>query len=151
MAEPSPLSEKEQRRRSAAALFLKVHDLSLDEAAGAPVTRLCNLMITEGFLTNVDGLRVCAATAEGARVQYHRDRAWTEVMRLPAQVQVAVINRLKVMANLDVAKRSLQEGMLKVRLRGQVLVVGIAVRLHGDSEEATLDLPPRAGEAAAGS
>lgn len=151
MAQGSPLPEKEQRRRSAAALFLKVHDLAVDDGAAPqrPVTRLCNLMISEALLTKSNGLRVCAAMGDGAAVQFHRDGTWVDVMRLPPQVQVPVINRLKVMANLDIAKHPVQEGTLKVRLQGQVLSLGIAVRLHGDFEEATVDLPPRSGEAEA--
>ena len=151
MTQESPLPEKEQRRRSAAALFLKVHDLAVDDGAAAqpPVTRLCNLMLSEALLTKSSGLRVCAVTGEGAAVQFHRDGTWLEAMRLPPQVQVAVINRLKVMANLDIAKHPVQEGALKVRVQGQVLSLGITVRLHGDSEEATVDLPPRSGEAEA--
>jgi hypothetical protein len=83
MAEGSPRSEKERRRRSAAALFLKVHDLAFDDAAAAqrPVTRLRNLMISEGLLTDSDGLRVCAATVRGAPVQFHRAGAWSEFWR----------------------------------------------------------------------
>ena len=146
----SALSDEERRRRSAADLFLKVHDLTVDDAATAqrPVPRLCNLMISEALLANSDRLRVCAATAEGAPVQFQRAGHWAEVMRLPAGVQGPVINRLKVMANLDVAKHPVQEGMLKVRFQDEELSVGITVRLQEDSEEATLDLPPRTGKVA---
>jgi type II secretory ATPase GspE/PulE/Tfp pilus assembly ATPase PilB-like protein len=146
----SPLSDEELRRRSAAALFLKVHDLTVDDAAAAqrPVPRLCDLMISEALLTNSDRLRVCAATAQGAPVQFQRDGHWVDVMRFPAGVQVPVINRLKVMANLDVAKHPVQEGMLKVRFQGEELSVGITVRLQEESEEAILDLLPRTGRVA---
>jgi len=65
MTEQSPGSEAEQRRRSAADLFLKVHDL--DDAAGAesarrPIVRLCNLMIQESLQAGDDQLRVLAPT-----------------------------------------------------------------------------------------
>jgi type II secretory ATPase GspE/PulE/Tfp pilus assembly ATPase PilB-like protein len=147
MAEGSPLSDDEQRRRSAAALFLKVHDLDDAVAAGSaqgPVARLCNLMISEGLYANGDELRVCAPTTESAQVQLHREGTWVDIMRVPAQAQSPVVNRLKVMANLDIAKRPLQEGTLKVRLQGQVLSLAITVRLRGTAEEASLHLPPRA-------
>jgi type II secretory ATPase GspE/PulE/Tfp pilus assembly ATPase PilB-like protein len=146
--EPPP-SDKEQRRRSAAGLFLKVHDLSVGSASemGPPVTRLCNLIISEALLTGSDGVRVGAPTTEGAQVQFHRAGAWVDVMRVPAPIQAPIVNRLKVMANLDVAKHPTQEGSLKVRLQGEVLSLGIMVTLRGTAEEASLTLPPRSGEA----
>jgi len=146
MTEQSPSSEAEQRRRSAADLFLKVHDL--DDAAGAgnaqrPVVRLCNLMIQESLQAAGDQLRVLAPTAEGATVQLLRADAWIDIMRVPAAVHVPLINRLKVMANLDIARQPLQQGVLKVRMHGEELTLGIEVRLRGDAEEALLQLPPR--------
>jgi type II secretory ATPase GspE/PulE/Tfp pilus assembly ATPase PilB-like protein len=149
MTEQAPDSGSEQRRRSAAALFLKVHDL--DEAAAAgiaspPVVRLCDLMIHESLQADGDQLRVLAPTGGGATIQLHRDGAWTDIMRVPAAVQVPLINRLKVMANLDIGRQPLQQGVVKVRIEGEVLTLGIEVKLRGDAEEALLQLPPRSGE-----
>lgn len=133
----------EQRRRSAASLFLKVYDLDpVAAAAQRPVAHLCHLMLSESLRTGCDGLRVLAPEEQRARVQMHRDGTWVDVMALPAQAQVPVINRLKVMANLDIARRPVQEGTLKVRLRGEERSLAITVRLRGDFEEASLELSP---------
>jgi type II secretory ATPase GspE/PulE/Tfp pilus assembly ATPase PilB-like protein len=149
MTEQSPDSEAEQRRRSAAALFLKVHDL--DEAAAAGITspavvRLCDLMLQESLQAGGDQLRVQAPTGGGATIQLHRAGTWVDIMRVPAAAQVPLINRLKVMANLDIARQPLQQGVLKVRIQGEVLTLAIEVKLCGDAEEALLQLPPRSDE-----
>jgi type II secretory ATPase GspE/PulE/Tfp pilus assembly ATPase PilB-like protein len=67
-------------------------------------------------------------------------------MRVPAPVQPPLINRLKVMANLDIAKRPVQQGTLKVRLGGQVFTFAIEVTRRGNDEEASLRLPPDAAK-----
>lgn len=138
-----PIPPDEQRRRSAASLFLKVHDLDPVAAeAQGPATRLCHLMLSESLLTGCDELRVLAPEEGRAKVQMHRAGTWVEVMALPAQAQVPVINRLKVMANLDIARHPVQEGTLKVRLQGEARSLAITVRLRGDFEEASLELSP---------
>jgi len=67
-------------------------------------------------------------------------------MRVPAAVHVPLINRLKVMANLDIARPPLQQGVLRIRTQGEEFTLGIEVRLRGDAEEALLHLPPRGAE-----
>jgi len=149
MTEQPPASRGEQLRRSAAALFLKVHDLDEAAAAGVAqpaVVRLCNLMIEESLRAGGDELRVLAPAAGGATIQLLRAGAWVDIMRVPAAAQVPLINRLKVMANLDIAKQALQQGTLKVRTQGEVLTLAIEVRLRGDAEEASLRLPPARAE-----
>lgn len=151
MSSGSPRPDNEQRRRSAAALFLKVHDLDFDSAEHLrPVVQLCNLMISEGLLAGGDALRILAPYEGRSTIQLHRAGAWVDIMALPSAAQLPLINRLKVMANLDIARHPVQEGTLKVRLRGEDLELAITVRLQGDVEEASLQLPPRAaaGEAA---
>jgi type II secretory ATPase GspE/PulE/Tfp pilus assembly ATPase PilB-like protein len=149
MTEQSPPPEGEHSRRSAADLFLKVHDL--DQAAAAdtaspPIVRLCNSMLAESLRAGGDQLRVLPPTAEGASIQLLRGDAWIDIMRVPAAVQVPLINRLKVMANLDIARQPLQQGVLKVLTQGEELTLGVEVRLRGDGEEALLQLPPRRTE-----
>lgn len=141
MTEQSPGSEREHQRRSAADLFLKVHDL--DDTAGRPVVRLCNLIIGESLLTGGDELRILAPVDNAALIQLHRAGTWQEIMRVPAAIQPPLINRLKVMASLDIAKQPLQRGTIKVRQRGEVLTLTIEIRLCEDAEEASLRLPPR--------
>lgn len=136
------------RRISAAALFLKVHDLDpmlAEPSSNRPVVRLCALILSEALLGGWDEIRVCAAGPEGAAVQYRRAGEWVDVMRVPAPVQAPIINRLKVMANLDVAKRPVQAGSLRVRLQGQVLELSIAVSGSRAGEEASVRLPERTG------
>lgn len=53
-----------------------------------------------------------------------------------------MINRLKGMANLDIARHPVEEGTLKVRLQGEERSLAITVRLRGDFEEASLALSP---------
>lgn len=142
-------TEHERSRRAAAALFLTVHDL--DDAAGAdstspPVVRLCSCMIAEGLRAGGDQLRVLAPTADGATIQLRRADTWIDIMRVPAAVQGPLVNRLKVMANLDIDRQPTQQGVLKVRAEGAVLTLRIEVRLRGEAEEALLQLTPRGTE-----
>ena len=142
MASPQSGSDHDKRRRSAAVLYLRVHGLELEtSSSNRPVVRLCALMLSEALLGTWEEVRVRAPGRDTATIQYGRAGEWLDVMRVPPAIQAPLVNRLKVMANLDVAKRPVQEGPLKVQLRDQVFELEIVVRVAGDAEEASVRLP----------
>lgn len=131
-----------EQRRSGASLFARVFDIDVGASEAGPVIKLCNLMLSECLLTGFTEVRLAAPEGEGAAVQYGRGNEWKDVMKLPAGGQSAVVNRFKVMANLDIAKRPEQEGTFTIRTQGRELVVAITVKVaKGGAEEVLLRFP----------
>ena len=117
-----------EQRRSGAELFARVFDLDdTSEAATRPVPRLCNLILTECMLGGYPEIRVLAPEGGGAQVRYGSGEQWKDVMKVPDGVHGPVVNRFKVMANLDVARRPSQEGVLLVRRGGKDFTITINV------------------------
>ncbi len=142
-------SDPDRMRRSAVTLFLKILDLD-PELANRPVARLCALMLTDALHGGWEEVRVRAPGPKGASILYARAGERVEVMQVPTAAQTLFVNRLKVMAKLDLGRPAVQEGFLKVRLQGQASEITVTVRRAGDAEEASLRLPapvlPFAGE-----
>jgi type II secretory ATPase GspE/PulE/Tfp pilus assembly ATPase PilB-like protein len=74
--------------------------------------------------------------SEGLRVRHRIDGVLHDVSRPPKAYQAAVISRLKIMANLNIAERRLpQDGRIRLRLseREVDLRVSTLPSIHGES------------------
>jgi type IV pilus assembly protein PilB len=95
----------------------KIDITQLEEQAGqAPVIRLVNLIVGDAIrkrasdihLEPYDGMFV---------VRYRIDGVLHDVMTPPKQMEAAIVSRVKIMANMDIAERRLpQDGRISVRL-----------------------------------
>jgi type IV pilus assembly protein PilB len=82
----------------------------------APVVRLVNLMLAEAIDDRASDIHVEPAR-ERVTVRYRIDGVLHEVMRPPKHLQMAIVSRIKVLADLDIATRLLpQDGRLTVHL-----------------------------------
>jgi len=82
----------------------------------APVVRLVNLMIAEAIDARASDIHVEPARAR-VTVRFRIDGVLHEVMKPPKNLQLAIISRIKVLADLDIAVRLLpQDGRLTVHL-----------------------------------
>lgn len=100
----------------------------IDEiASGSPVVNLTNSLIQRAIREGASDVHIESFRDMG-RVRFRIDGILYEVMTLRAELMPAVISRLKVMANLDIAERRLpQDG------RMQVVTAGRAVDLRFSS------------------
>jgi type IV pilus assembly protein PilB len=82
----------------------------------APVVRLVNLMIAEAIDARASDIHVEPAR-DRVTVRFRIDGVLHEVMKPPKNLQMAIISRIKVLADLDIAVRLLpQDGRLTVHL-----------------------------------
>ena len=116
----------------------------------APVVKIANLLLAEAVNLRSSDILIEPLENE-MRVRYRVDGVLREGRRSPITLHNAVISRLKVMSNLDIAERRLpQDGRFKARLQGRevdfrISVIPssmgekIALRIL-DKSQATLDI-----------
>jgi general secretion pathway protein E len=108
----------------------------LKELAGeAPVIKLVNQLIQKAAECGASDIHI--EPFEGQlKVRYRVDGLLREVDAPPLQSAAAVISRVKIMANLNIAERRLaQDGRFKQRVRGEEydLRVSTVPTMHGES------------------
>src|SRR5450432_4197199 len=85
-------------------------------AAEAPVVKLVNLILLDAIKKGASDIHV-EPYEKDFRVRYRVDGVLYEVMKPPMKLKSAIISRLKIMAELDIAERRLpQDGRIKLKL-----------------------------------
>jgi type IV pilus assembly protein PilB len=91
------------------------------KSAAAPVIRMVNLIISEAVELKASDIHV-EPNRTDLQIRNRVDGLLRKTMELPKWVQGAVISRLKVMANMDIAEKRLpQDGRISVRTGGRNL------------------------------
>lgn len=109
-------------------------DASLDAAGEAPVIRMVNSMMIEALKTKASDIHF-EAMEKTSRLRYRIDGALVERPAPPKALHNAVVSRIKIMSNLDIAeRRQPQDGRFKIRaLKKEVDVrVSILPTVHGE-------------------
>lgn len=109
-------------------------DASLDAAGEAPVIRMVNSMMIEALKTKASDIHF-EALEKTSRLRYRIDGALVERPAPPKALHNAVVSRIKIMSNLDIAeRRQPQDGRFKIRaLKKEVDVrVSILPTVHGE-------------------
>ncbi len=95
-------------------------DLSL-AADDAPVVQLVNLMISEALKTRASDIHI-EPYERSLRLRYRIDGVLHEMSPPPKKFQAAIISRIKILADLDIAERRLpQDGRFKVRANNRAV------------------------------
>lgn len=104
----------------------------------APVVRIANLILAEAV--NLKASDVLIEPLENEmRVRFRIDGTLQEAKRPPKALHSAIVSRLKVMSNLDIAERRLpQDGRFKVRLHGREVNFRISVLPSSKGEKVAL-------------
>ncbi|MCY7388927.1 MAG: Flp pilus assembly complex ATPase component TadA, partial [Burkholderiales bacterium] len=106
-----------------------------DLASEAPVIRLVNLIINRALERRASDIHV-EPFENRLIVRYRIDGVLHETESPPRRLSAAVISRIKIMANLDIAERRLpQDGRIKLRVQGKEidLRVSSVPTMHGES------------------
>lgn len=106
-----------------------------DLANQPPVIRYVNLLIREAHDSSASDIHV-EATHEGLRVRLRVDGVLGELPSPPKGLQAAVVSRIKLLAELDIAQRMTpQDGRIRVRLElhEMDLRVSTVPTLYGES------------------
>lgn len=99
-------------------LYEEDDDIALDKLKElvdeAPIIRVLNLIITQAINDNVSDIHI-EPREKNVCVRYRIDGTLQEIMSPPKHIQAPLITRIKIMANLDVAKRDMpQEGIFSL-------------------------------------
>jgi type IV pilus assembly protein PilB len=103
-------------------------DLSKIEAAveEAPVVKLVNTLISRAVNERASDLHVEPGERD-LRIRFRIDGVLHEVMNTPRSVANAVVSRLKIMADLDIAERRVpQDGRVSLRVAGRPIDLRVA-------------------------
>lgn len=114
-------------------------DIPLDDllhlANEAPVVRLVNLLLIEALEARASDVHL-EGYHDGLRVRYRIDGVLQEAPSPPPHLTAAIISRLKIMAELDIAERRLpQDGRIRLRLQNRQVDVRVSTvpTLRGES------------------
>ena len=93
----------------------------LGEAEQAPVVKLVNSLISDAVRKGASDIHI-EPYEKSLRVRFRIDGTLYEMMSPPFRMKPAIISRLKIMAELDIAERRIpQDGRIKLRLLGRTI------------------------------
>jgi type IV pilus assembly protein PilB len=101
---------------------------SLEEVAGqSPVVRLVNYLLYNAVRENASDIHI-EPDDKKLRVRYRVDGRLYERIRPPYQMHSAIVSRVKIMAELDIAQRRLpQDGGIHVLVEGRPIDLRVSV------------------------
>ncbi len=90
---------------------------SLEQESGkAPVVQLVNGVLTEAIAKGSSDIHI-EPYEKSFRIRFRIDGSLYEVMKPPLKMKNAIVSRIKIMANIDIAERRLpQDGRIKLKL-----------------------------------
>jgi general secretion pathway protein E len=106
-----------------------------DLANQPPVIRFVNLLIREAYETRASDIHL-ESTRDGLLARFRVDGVLANVPSPPKGLQAAVISRVKLLAELDIAeRRAPQDGRIRVRLEERELDLRVSTvpTLYGES------------------
>ena len=94
----------------------------------APVVKLVNLILTDAVKKEASDIHV-EPYEKSFRVRYRIDGVLYEVMKPPIKLKNAILSRVKIMSELDIAERRLpQDGRIKLKMgRGREMDFRVSV------------------------
>ncbi len=114
-------------------------DSALDDlvmlANEAPVVKLVNLLLLEALDDRASDVHL-EGYPGGLRVRYRIDGVLQDAVAPPQRLAAAVVSRLKIMAELDIAERRIpQDGRIRLRMQDRQVDVRVSTlpTLHGES------------------
>jgi len=105
-----------------------------DEVNQAPVVKLINSMIEFAVRANASDIHV-EPMADRVRVRIRIDGVLSEIMSNPIGARDAIITRLKILANLNIAeKRIPQDGRIQTLINGKPIDMRVSIlpTIHGE-------------------
>ncbi len=93
------------------------YDVAQDEfiASDAPIIKLVNGILTKAINDGVSDIHI-EPFEKSFQVRYRLDGSMYKAMNLPVSIKNAVVSRIKILAQLDIAERRIpQDGRIKLR------------------------------------
>jgi general secretion pathway protein E len=117
----------------------KIEDL-LETEDDAPIIRMINALLTQASRDGASDIHI--EPFEGySMVRFRVDGALRDVVRPRREIHAALISRIKIMAQLDIAEKRLpQDGRITLRIGGRPVDVRVSTLPTGHGERAVLRL-----------
>jgi type II secretory ATPase GspE/PulE/Tfp pilus assembly ATPase PilB-like protein len=109
-------------------------DQALESADEAPVIKMVNMMLVEALRINASDIHF-EAMEKTSRLRYRIDGVLVERPSPPRSLHNAIVSRIKIMSDLDIAeRRNPQDGRFKIKaLKKEVDIrVSILPTIHGE-------------------
>ncbi len=105
---------------------IDVSDLTDDEG-GSPIVKLVNLLVAQAIRDGVSDIHI-EPFEQRVRIRYRRDGVLYETISPPKKLQSAIVSRIKIMADLDIAeKRKPQDGKFRIRADGRPIDFRVSI------------------------
>ncbi|MCM5682070.1 type II secretion system ATPase GspE [Schlegelella sp. S2-27] len=116
-----------------------VEDL-LEAANDAPIIRMLNALLTQAAKDGASDIHI-EPYERSSSVRFRVDGALREVVQPNKALHAALISRLKIMAELDIAEKRLpQDGRISLRIGGRAIDVRVSTLPSAHGERAVLRL-----------
>jgi general secretion pathway protein E len=88
----------------------------LDDTSDAPIIKLVNVMLSQAVKDKASDIHV-EPTQKGLKIRYRLDGILYDMLSPQKQIQAALISRIKVMADMNIAEKRLpQDGRIEIRI-----------------------------------
>ena len=115
----------------------EIEDL-LEADDGAPVIRMINAILTQALTANASDVHIEPYETKSV-VRFRIDGALRNIVQPHKGLHAAMVSRLKVMAQLDIAEKRLpQDGRITLRIAGKPVDVRVSTLPTGHGERAVL-------------
>jgi len=105
----------------------------------APIIALVNLIILRAVKENASDIHIEPFGEDTLKIRYRIDGILHDVMSLPRNLQLAVISRIKIMSDLDIAERRLpQDGRIQVNVVEKKINIRVSILPAVTGESAVL-------------
>ena len=122
----------------------KIEDL-LDAEGDAPIIRMINVLLTQALRQGASDIHIEPYESRSV-VRFRLDGTLQNVAEPHRALHAAMLSRIKIMANLDIAEKRLpQDGRISLRLAGRQIDVRVATLPTGFGERAVLRLLDKEG------
>ncbi len=102
-------------------------DEMLEKAEGAPVIRMVNMILVEALRTGASDIHI-EPMEKTIRLRYRIDGALVERPAPPKGLQNAIISRVKIMSDLDIAERRIpQDGRFNIKALGKEVDLRVSI------------------------
>ncbi|MCZ7561778.1 MAG: type II secretion system ATPase GspE [Burkholderiaceae bacterium] len=117
----------------------KIEDL-LEAEDDAPIIRMINALLTQASRDGASDIHIEPFESTSA-VRFRIDGTLRDVVRPRRELHAALISRIKIMAQLDIAEKRLpQDGRITLRIGGRPMDVRVSTLPTGHGERAVLRL-----------
>ncbi len=98
----------------------------LDESSDAPIIKLVNYIVSEAVKAQASDIHL-EAYQDSFKIRYRVDGILYDFLSPPKRIQPALVSRIKVMANMNIAEKRLpQDGRLQVRAGDQEIDIRVS-------------------------